>query len=216
MLARVPDRMRRVLTSVDSPPVLAGRRVRLRPLTTSDFAQWREVRGNNGAWLTSWEPAKPTSQPDPDVTRAAFAARCGARDRDRQLGTGYGFGVFVDCTLVGEMNIAGVARGPFQSCNIGYWVDQRHAGNGYIPEAVVLGLRFAFEELTMHRVEIAIVPRNQRSRRGGEARPPLGGRGAAVPGDQRLLGGPRALCHHRRGVGAATRQPRVQVALSRS
>ena len=165
MLARVPDRMRRVLTSVDSPPVLVGRRVRLRPLTTSDFAQWREVRGNNGAWLTSWEPAKPTSQPDPDVTRAAFAARCGARDRERQLGTGYGFGVFVDCTLVGEMNIAGVARGPFQSCNIGYWVDQRHAGNGYIPEAVVLGLRFAFEELTMHRVEIAIVPRNQRSRR---------------------------------------------------
>ena len=165
MLARVPDRMRRVLTSVDSPPVLAGRRVRLRPLVTSDFVQWREVRGSNGAWLTSWEPAKPPSHPDPDVTRAAFAARCGARDRERQLGTGYGFGVFVDCALVGETNIAGVTRGPFQSCNIGYWVDQRHAGNGYIPEAVVLGLRFAFEELTMHRVEIAIVPRNQRSRR---------------------------------------------------
>ena len=165
MLARVPDRMRRALTSVDSPPVLAGRRVRLRPLVTSDFTQWREVRGHNGAWLTRWEPAKPASQPDPDVTRAAFAARCGARDRERQLGTGYGFGVFVDCALVGEMNIAGVTRGPFQSCNIGYWIDQRHAGNGYIPEAVILGLRFAFEELTMHRVEIAIVPRNQRSRR---------------------------------------------------
>lgn len=165
MLARVPERMRRALASTDSPPVLAGRRVRLRPLVTSDFAQWREVRGHNGAWLTAWEPAKPASQPDPDTSRAAFAARCGARDRERQLDTGYGFGVFVDAALVGEMNIAGVIRGPFQSCSIGYWIDQRHAGNGYIPEAVVAGLQFAFEDLSMHRVEIAIVPRNLRSRR---------------------------------------------------
>ena len=165
MLARVPGRMRRALASSESPPVLTGRRVRLRPLVPSDFAQWREVRGHNGAWLTRWEPAKPKGAPDPDVSRSAFAARCGARDRERHLGTGYGFGVFVDGTLVGEMNVAGVTRGPFQSCHVGYWIDQRHAGNGYIPEAVVAGLRFAFEELDMHRVEIAIVPRNERSRR---------------------------------------------------
>ena len=165
MLARVPERMRRALVSTESPSVLTGRRVDLRPLVAGDFAQWREVRSHNGAWLTIWEPGKPPNQPDPDVNRAAFGARCGARERERRLGTGYGFGVFVDGALAGEMNIAGVTRGPFQSCGFGYWIDQRLAGNGYIPEAVVVGLRFAFEELVMHRVEIAIVPRNHRSRR---------------------------------------------------
>ena len=157
--------MRRVLAPADSPPVLIGRRVGLRPLSPSDFSQWREVRGRNVGWLTQWEPAKAHDAPDPDVSRSAFSARCGARDRDRHLGVAYSFGVFVGRQLVGELNVSGVTRGPFQSCSIGYWVDQRHAGNGYIPEAVVAGLRFAFEDLSVHRVEIAVVPRNQRSRR---------------------------------------------------
>jgi len=34
----------------------------------------------------------------------------------------------------------------FQSAFVGYWVDQHHAGNGYVPEAVVLTLRYAFDE----------------------------------------------------------------------
>ena len=44
-------------------------------------------------------------------------------------------------------------------------IDQRLAGNRYVPEAVVVLLRFAFEQLHLHRVEICIVPRNANSRR---------------------------------------------------
>ncbi|MEY2568456.1 MAG: [ribosomal protein S5]-alanine N-acetyltransferase, partial [Actinomycetota bacterium] len=39
------------------------------------------------------------------------------------------------------------------------------AGHGYMPESVVVVLRFAFEELSLHRVQIAIIPRNEPSRR---------------------------------------------------
>ena len=41
----------------------------------------------------------------------------------------------------------------------------REAGQGYVPEAVVACLRFAFGELSLHRVEISIIPRNAASRR---------------------------------------------------
>ena len=35
---------------------LYGRRVVLRPLTSSDFPPWSEVRLRNESWLIPWEP----------------------------------------------------------------------------------------------------------------------------------------------------------------
>jgi ribosomal-protein-alanine N-acetyltransferase len=144
---------------------LFGRRVLLRPLTVADFPQWREVRRRNVDWLTKWEPVRIVGQPDVVEDRDAFAVRCSARQRERQLGTGYGFGIFVEGDFAGEINLSSVQRGPFQSSYVGYWVDEKCAGNGYVPEALVVLARYAFEELRLHRVQIAIIPRNSASRR---------------------------------------------------
>ena len=81
------------------------------------------------------------------------------------MGSGYGFGIFVSDRFVGEITLSSIQRGPFQNAFVGYWVDEAMAGQGYAPEATVAVLRFAFEELGLHRVEIAIVPRNRPSRR---------------------------------------------------
>jgi ribosomal-protein-alanine N-acetyltransferase len=51
---------------------------------------------------------------------------------------------------------------------IGYWIDEALAGRGFVPEGVVLLIRHAFEMLTLHRLEAAIVPRNVPSRRVAE------------------------------------------------
>jgi [ribosomal protein S5]-alanine N-acetyltransferase len=144
---------------VTDPVVLKGRRVTLRPLTVSDFQQWQDVRTRSNDWLTKWEPRRPPGAPDVVGSRAAFAARCRARDRERQLGAGYGFGIFTGQRFCGEININGVQRGPFQNAYVGYWIDQACAGQGLIPESVVVILRHAFEELGLHRVQIAIIPR---------------------------------------------------------
>lgn len=146
-------------------PVLTGRRVSLRPLVVEDFAQWREVRTTNEEWLTRWEPQRFAGQPDVVKSRQAFASRCAARQRERQLGTGYGFGIFVGQQLIGEMNVSAIQRGPFQNAYVGYWIDQRQAGLGYTPEALVVAMRFAFDDLRLHRIQIAIIPRNKPSRR---------------------------------------------------
>jgi len=137
----------------------------LRPLTAGDFAAWSEVRVRNEAWLVPWEPLRAPHLADPTRDRDAFASRCAARDRERQAGTAFGFGLFVDNALAGEVNLNNVIRGALQSATVGYWIDRARAGNRYISEAVVVLMRFAFEELRLHRLEICIVPRNQNSRR---------------------------------------------------
>ncbi len=144
---------------------LLGRRLLLRPLRPDDFSQWSAVRRRNHEWLTVWEPSSPSDAPDLTRDRSAFALRCHSRDRSWQVGSGYGFGLFVGGHFVGEINLNSVQRGAFQNAYLGYWIDQSRAGNAYIPEAVVLALQFAFDALDLHRVQIAIVPRNQRSLR---------------------------------------------------
>ena len=148
-----------------APMELLGRRIVLRPLMSSDFEGWRDVRRRCREWLVKWEPRPAPGHPDPSEDRQAFAARCGARERERQMGSGFGFGIFVDGRVAGEINLSSIQRGPFQNSYVGYWIDEALAGNGYMPEAVVVMLRFAFEELGLHRVQIAIIPRNKPSRR---------------------------------------------------
>tara|TARA_B110000438_G_scaffold264453_2_gene277137 strand:+ start:212 stop:898 length:687 start_codon:yes stop_codon:yes gene_type:complete len=167
-------------------PVLEGRRVLLKPLEPEDFGEWRDVRRRNADWLTKWEPRRSVNQPNPVEDRHAFAVRCDARRRERQLGTGWSFGIFVSDQnsvpgrsmtggnssddlpspeFAGELNFNNLVLGAFRSGHVGYWVDEVKAGHGYIPEALVVLCRFAFDELELHRIQISIVPRNARSRR---------------------------------------------------
>jgi ribosomal-protein-alanine N-acetyltransferase len=151
-----------------TPPAglrLYGRRVVLRPLTPADFGPWSEVRVRNEAWLTPWEPLRAASLVDPTRNRDAFASRCAARERERQMGVAYGFALFVDNAFAGEVNLNNVVRGALQTCTVGYWIDRARAGHRYVAEAVIVLARFAFEELQLHRMEICIVPRNSNSRR---------------------------------------------------
>jgi ribosomal-protein-alanine N-acetyltransferase len=144
---------------------LFGKRIMLRPLQSSDFSSWQEVRTRNADWLLKWEPHRSPGAPDVTRDREAFSSRCAVRQRERQLGTGYGFGIFVDGDFAGEINVNSVQRGPFQNAYVGYWIDEKHAGNGYVPEAVVCVCRYAFDDIHLHRLQIAIIPRNTASRR---------------------------------------------------
>jgi ribosomal-protein-alanine N-acetyltransferase len=144
---------------------LPGRRIVLRPLVPADWEAWREVRIRCRDWLVKWEPRAAAGHPDPTEDRRAYVARCSARDREREVGSGFGFGVFVGGRFCGEINLNSIQRGPFQNAYIGYWMDEAMAGLSYTPEAVAVLVQFAFEELGLHRVQISIIPRNSASRR---------------------------------------------------
>jgi ribosomal-protein-alanine N-acetyltransferase len=146
---------------------LSGRRLTLRPLRAGDYRAWLDVRTRAHEWLVHWEPRR-AGVPYPAEDRSFFAARCSMRERDRQLGTAYSFGIFAGRTFVGEINLSSIQRGAAQSAYLGYWVDEAHAGRGYVPEACVVVFGFAFDELGLHRVQVAIIPRNHPSRRVAE------------------------------------------------
>lgn len=150
-------------------PELVGARVLLRPLKAEDWDAWREVRIRCRDWLERWEPRPEPGGADPALDLDAFRARCGAWERQRHFDAAYGFGLFLtDGRFAGEVSLGSVQRGPFQMGYVGYWIDEALAGHGYVPEGVVLVLRYAFETLGLHRVEAAIVPRNRASRRVAE------------------------------------------------
>lgn len=146
-------------------PWAEGKRISLRPLVERDFAQFQEVRLANVDWLLKWEPRPPKDAPDPVADRTAFLNRCDHRRRERQAGSAFAFGVFLKDTLIGEMNLTGISRGASHSGYVGYWIDHRHAGKSYTPEALVCLMQFAFETLELHRIQVSIVPRNHASRR---------------------------------------------------
>ncbi|CAG4924409.1 MULTISPECIES: GNAT family protein [Acidithrix] len=134
----------------------------LRPLRDTDFDRWNEVRVRCGDWLTQWEPLPPEGWGDPNGKRL-YQSRCVAREQESRLGSAYAFGVFLEDNFIGEANLSGIQRGPVQTANIGYWIDKERAGKGYIPEAVAVIFKFAFEDLGLHRIAISIVPRNEPS-----------------------------------------------------
>jgi ribosomal-protein-alanine N-acetyltransferase len=153
-------------TDVDE---LVGARVLLRPLRVDDWEAWRDVRRRCRTWLERWEPRPEPGTADPVADREAFRARCGAWERQRHFDSAYGFGLFLDDgRFAGEVSLGSVQRGPFQMGYLGYWIDEALAGCGYVPEGVVLLMRYAFETLQLHRLEAAIVPRNTASRRVAE------------------------------------------------
>jgi hypothetical protein len=179
--------------------------VRLRTLTEDDYAEWFEVRARCRDWLVPWEP-RPDGSPTTPEDRASFVARCAARERERQMGTGYGFGIFVEGRLAGEITLSSIQRGPFQNAFVGYWVDRAMAGQGLAPEATVAVLRFAFEELACTGSRWPSSPATGPA--GGWSRSSSCAKrgGSALPRDRRAVGGPRPLRHHLRGVDAAARR----------
>ena len=87
--------------------------------------------------------------------------------RDR-TGRGVVFAIDYHEHIVGQISLGAIDLGSMRTGVIGYWVDQRYAGHGFAPMAVALLADWAFCDPTgprLHRMEIALLPENERSRR---------------------------------------------------
>ena len=141
---------------------LDGEFVYLRPPTVRDWSAWAELRALSRDFLTPWEPAWP-----PDcLSRTTFIRRLRRQASEWRDDAGYSF---VTCEketdlLVGGLGLGNIRRGVAQVATLGYWIGQPYARRGYTGAAVRLALNFAFNHLTLHRVEASCLPGNQASR----------------------------------------------------
>jgi ribosomal-protein-alanine N-acetyltransferase len=157
-----------------SPPSLTTRvvtdRLVLRPPRTSDVPELRHVMRANETHLRPWEPAAAPGEDPTSLT--AVANRVMRLRRDWKRGDSFallltmrGPGASEGGAIVGRVNLGGVLRGAFQNAHLGYWIDADHQRQGLMTEAVRGALAFAFGAAKLHRVQIAIMPRNVASLR---------------------------------------------------
>ena len=144
---------------------LEARRVRLRLPQMRDYAAWYNLRLSSHSFLKPFEPR----WTEADLTRRVFAMRVKRARQEAEQGTDYTFFVF-DQTgshdiLVGGITLSNIRRRAAQFVNLGYWMGQSFAGQGYMSEAVGVVLPFIFDNLDLHRVHAAFLPTNIASRR---------------------------------------------------
>jgi ribosomal-protein-alanine N-acetyltransferase len=144
---------------------ITGERIIMRPSDVSDAQAWVDVRSFSAAHLQPFEPQWPK-----DCLNIDFYARQWRRLTRRWLqDREYSMLVFERNTdgsegaLLGGVTISDIKRNVMQSGLLGYWLGVSHVGRGYMREAVLLMLDFAFQRLKLTRVEAACVPENERS-----------------------------------------------------
>lgn len=149
--------------TVEPPPILRGDGVVLRPPVQSDYQAWADLRGASRPELTGFEPR----WAEDELSRAAFRARLKRYQQDARTDAGYAFFVFDAGArrLVGGMTLSTVRRGVAQAATVGYWIGTAETGRGLATAALGRLLRHAFDDLGLHRVEAACMPRNLASLR---------------------------------------------------
>lgn len=150
-------------SSIDYGPVLSTKNLTLRLPQMGDFVAWSSLRQISRDRLIPFEPEWAGNE----LSRDAFRNRLRFYQREFRDNTGYPFFIFTGEgeKLVGGVTLSNVRRGVTQSASIGYWIGQPYQNNGFMSEAVAALLKYAFEDLSLHRIEAASLPDNHASRR---------------------------------------------------
>jgi len=133
----------------------------LREPVLSDFEEWVKVREESRSFLEPWEPVWPVD----DLSLMGFRRRLKAYVHQRQTGWGRTFFMFERHTnnLLGGVSLTRIHYGVSCSATLGYWMGVSHAGHGLMQKALMRTLGYAFNDLSLRRIEAACLPHNGRS-----------------------------------------------------
>jgi ribosomal-protein-alanine N-acetyltransferase len=133
-----------------------------RLVTLDDAPALAELQRANRDFLAPWDPARDDSWFTADVQRAIIRTARAEHEQGRCLPH-----VILDEAgrVAGRITLSGIVRGAFQSCSMGFWLDEAHGGRGLASAAVRHVTKLAFGELWLHRIQAETLPHNVRSQR---------------------------------------------------
>lgn len=132
-----------------------------RLIVLEDAAALAELLALNREFLGPWEPIRPDAYFTVDGQLRAIEE---ALERYEQQAV-VPHVILEHGEIVGRVTLSNIVRGPFQSCNLGYWVSSAHQGRGLATAAVREIMRVAFCELRLHRIEAGTLLHNLASQR---------------------------------------------------
>ena len=142
--------------------VIETERLTLRLPRHSDFPAWSAVRSESIEFLTPWEPAWASDH----LTRRSFTNR--VYWAQKSVSKGSAIPVFLerreDRALLGAITLDNIRRGPAQAGTLGYWIGKQYARQGYMREAIMAVVHYAFNTLDLSRIEAACLPENEASK----------------------------------------------------
>jgi ribosomal-protein-alanine N-acetyltransferase len=130
--------------------------VRVRPASTEDTGPLAALYRVNRTYLAPFEP----DRDEAFFTDTGQAARLDGLLADQRAGRAYPYLIEVDGQLAGRVTVTNVARGPFCSGSLGYWVAADHTGRGVATAAVGAVVDARFTEHGLHRMEAATLVDN--------------------------------------------------------
>jgi [ribosomal protein S5]-alanine N-acetyltransferase len=135
--------------------------IRIRLASLDDAAALSSLYQANWPHLAPFEPVRD----DDFLTVEGQRKRMAEAVAGHQAGTGYRYVILEDDTIVGMISLVPIERGPLQSANLGYWLDQAATGRGIATQAAALVMEIAFGELGLHRLQAGTLLDNYRSQR---------------------------------------------------
>ncbi|WP_120005992.1 GNAT family N-acetyltransferase [Nesterenkonia muleiensis] len=135
---------------------------RIRILKPTDSGAITSLLRTNREYLAPWEPERTEAYFTDDAQRELIQETL--KEHAAQRSTPF---VILDNgdTVIGRLTLSGITHGAFQSAAMGYWLSQDCRGRGFATEAVAEAVRFAFDDLGLHRVQAETLPHNAASQR---------------------------------------------------
>lgn len=122
-----------------------------------------DFQRRNVAHLAPWQPPREADVDNAVVQSSRLAAEAAAF----AAGTAYRYllqPIGDAARVIGSVNFSQVARGPFQSCMLGFELDQAVEGQALMTEALRCSIGEIFSpRVNLHRVQAAFRPENWRS-----------------------------------------------------
>lgn len=147
--------------SIKRELTIKGMNIKIHALIPSDAEEVLEFHLRNRKFLRPFEPSR-----DEKFYTLESQKRTLVENYKQFLnGNVVNFGIYKNNKLIGKIKISNIVMGSFKNAFIGYSMDEKEQSKGYMKESVKLVMKYAFEELELHRIEATTLIDNEKSQR---------------------------------------------------